>query len=134
MIKLRAPEYWALCEAMRRFDTYHDQQYGKTWTFRNLTQLDTGLGFPSAYDQAVWLGLMQPANAIRESRRANWYRLTEVGARIVMYWFYAGYGQRPRDYEKPPKIVPDWVVTASEQKIRAAAGAERRRHRKVYLS
>lgn len=100
--------YEALVEALRRFVFFAIKRDGAKWTLDDVKNAWTGLGTSDAYETASRLGFMKTVDDNPTPRVANWWQLTEAGAKILLHW-KKNRSFSAKDFEitkRPPRRIP----------------------------
>jgi hypothetical protein len=107
MFRIPARAFMLLEEALRRYIFYARMRDGKKWNLHDLMYAWTGLGSATTYKPATDFGVMEVATEPNPGY-GTWWRLTEAGARILLYWKHCN-SFEAKDFEitkSPPQEIP----------------------------
>lgn len=91
-----------LVEALHRFECHCVPRDGRKWKMKDLQHAWTGLGTATQYKKAVDEGYFAHANK-PNPYHAQWWKLTENGAQMILDWHNAGYNKDNLPVYIPPK-------------------------------
>lgn len=120
-VTLGKPSHQCLIEAFIRFES-DEAKLPEDWTLTKLQSVNTGLGCYGDYKQAWEKGLMVPANmSTFKKGRPEWWKLTKLGAQVLLNWRGFGYHCKNRRINDQPPLnvnvdhLPPFLVLEREE-------------------